>query len=157
MNVELPCACPKLKLNSGILFTSFKKRHLQQKAQEPIKKVISQYRCCVPNHPKGRRQLCSHYIALRLPPGWFSIDTAMDRPLPLASWAYWGFVKNCQSTPGCLSLLGLWSKVGDDLRSLRKVGSALVLGTGEDSKSQVWFKEEVRSWGLIQRLSLLHL
>ena len=76
-NEEVWSACPKFKLNSGILFTSFKKRHLWQKAQEPIKKVISQYLRCVPNHPKGRRQLCSHYTALRLPRGWFSIDTAV--------------------------------------------------------------------------------
>lgn len=106
MNVELPCACPKLRLNSGILFTSFKKRHLRQKAQEPIKKVISQYRCSVPDHPKGRRQLRSHYIALWLPPGWFQWTLPWTPPPPLPSWAYWGFVKNCHSTPGCWPCLG---------------------------------------------------
>lgn len=41
------------------------------------KKVISQYRCYVPNHPTGRRQLRSHYTALRLPPDWFPIDTTI--------------------------------------------------------------------------------
>lgn len=64
--VELPRARPKFKLNSGILFTSFQKMPLWQKAQEPIKKVISQYLYCVPSHPKGRRllQFPLHYAVL---------------------------------------------------------------------------------------------
>lgn len=116
LRVEMSCTCAKFKLNTRILFTSFKKRHLLQKAQEPIKKVISQYLYCVPNRPKGWRQLHSHYtvLATRLVFNWhYHICIYFFPP----TWAYWGFVKHCNSTLACWSLFGLWSKVKDDLHS----------------------------------------
>lgn len=86
--------CSKFKLDPRILSSSFKKRHLWQKAQEPIKNIISQYLYYVPSHPKDQRRLRSHVGHCVCHPAGFQLTLSCVYPFLKSSLL--GFCKKLQ-------------------------------------------------------------
>lgn len=97
---QLPGACLKYKLNSGILFSSFQKSHLRQKAQEPIKREFHNISLLCPQSSKRPGSSMPAAPALRYARLVFNRHCCAC-VFFLLTLGLLGFCKNCNSTSGC--------------------------------------------------------